>query len=225
MKLPKSYDNPHGNYPEMVGKPKLSYSAYTAFKEQGYRGEFFGNYFLGIRGDGNIFTTYGSGCGKYFEDKTDTGVISDFDKEVLDKIERPVDARYEVEVVIDRDTYCIQGYVDIEYDTSEGLVLKDLKTGAISSKEVFYASELYQQTTLYAYKREQEGKKIADSGVILADRKGNGNPAHPLRLTGQIKYIPTPYSTERAELFLKDFDKTAAEIEKYYLVYLKYFTK
>lgn len=221
--LPKIYEDPNGKYPHLKGKPKLSYSAYTSFKEQAYTGEFFATYFLCIPSEGNIFTSYGSLCGKYFEDKTDGG-LSDFDKEILDKIERPENAKYEVEVVIDRGWYVIQGFLDREYLTEEGLVVEDLKTGAIASKKKFYASEEYQQTTLYSYQREKEGNIIKGSRVLLADRKGNGSEKHPLRLTGEIEIIQTPYSKERAEAFLEEFDKTAEKIKEYYKVFQKYFS-
>lgn len=220
--LPKVYNNPHGKYPQHLDTPKLSYSAYTSWKEDGYKGEFFANYFLGLPNQGNIFTSYGSMVGRYFEDKTDTG-LSDFDKSVIDKIERPENAIYEVEIVVDRGWYSIQGYIDREYETPEGLILEDLKTGAISSKKDYYASDKYQQTTLYSYQREKEGQIIKESRVILVDRKGNGNPAHPLRLTGEIEYIPTPYSRERAEKFLKEFDEVALEIKEYWKFYNKFF--
>lgn len=219
--LPKIYENEGNKYPQHLGKPKLSYSAYTSFKEDGYRGEFFGNYFLGIKGEGNIFTSYGSLCGKYFEELTNNG-LSDFDCSVINKVDRPENAKYEVEVVIDRGWYVIQGYIDREYMTKEGLTVEDLKTGAISSKKAFYSSDLYQQTTLYSYQREVEGETISKSGVILLDRKGNGQDKYPLRLTGEIEYIPTPYSKDRAEAFLLEFDKTAEEIRRYYAVYQKY---
>lgn len=220
--LPKLYEDPHGNYSEHKGKPKLSYSAYTSWKEHGYRGEFFATYFLGKRSEGNIFTSYGSCCGKYFEEQVNTG-LTEFDTSVIDKIERPPHARYEVEVVVDRGWYVIQGYLDREYTVDEGLVIEDLKTGSISSKKEFYSSNTYNQTTLYSYQRENEGHKIHSSGVILLDRKGNGSEKHALRLTGGIEYIPTPYSRERAEAFLEDFDKVAEEIKNYYAVYQKYF--
>jgi hypothetical protein len=58
---------------------------------------------------------------------------------------------------------------------------------------------------------------------MLLDRKGNGQEKYPLRLTGEIADIPTPYSTERAEEFLKKFDKVAMQIEEYHKVYKKYF--
>lgn len=224
LDLPKVYENEGGKYPQHVGKPKLSYSAYNSFNEEAYKGEFFANYFLGIRGEGNIFTEYGGKCGVLFETDTETSDLSDFDVETIRSIERPANALYEVEIVVDRGSYVIQGFIDREYLDIEGnLVIDDLKTGAIKTKKAFYGGDEYQQTTLYAYQRELEGEHIAYSGVILLDRKGNGQEKYPLRLTGDIERIPTPYSKKRAEAFLKSFDKTAKKIEEYHKVYKKYF--
>jgi hypothetical protein len=222
LDLPKVYENEGGNYPQHVNKPKLSYSAYNSFCEEAYKGEFFANYFLGIRSEGNIFTEYGSKCGAYLE-KLEKSDLSEFDISVLEKLERPENARYEVEVVIDRGSYVIQGFIDQEFMVPDGLVIKDLKTGAIDKKAKDYASGDYQQTTLYAYQRESEGENVAYSGVMLLDRKGNGQEKYPLRLTGEIADIPTPYSKDRAEEFLKKFDKVAKQIEEYHKVYKKYF--
>lgn len=224
LDLPKVYENEGGKYPQHVGKPKLSYSAYNSFNEEAYKGEFFANYFLGIRGEGNIFTEYGGKCGVLFETDTETSDLSEFDISVIRGIERPANSLYEVEIVVDRGSYVIQGFIDREYLDVEGnLVIDDLKTGAIKTKKAFYGSDEYQQTTLYAYQREAEGEHIAYSGVILLDRKGNGQEKYPLRLTGEIERIPTPFSKKRAEDFLKSFDKTAKKIEEYHKVYKKYF--
>lgn len=225
LDLPKVYEvneNTPEQYKKYEGMPKLSYSAYNSFCEESYKGEFFANYFLGIRSEGNIFTEYGSKCGEYLE-KLEKSDLSEFDISVLEKIERPENARYEVEVVIDRGSYVIQGFIDQEFKVPHGLVIKDLKTGAIDKKAKDYASEDYQQTTLYAYQRELEGENVVYSGVMLLDRKGNGQEKYPLRLTGEIVDIPTPYSKERAEAFLKKFDKVAMQIEEYHKVYKKYF--
>lgn len=225
LDLPKVYEvdeNTPEHYRKYEGMPKLSYSAYNSFCEESYKGEFFANYFLGIRSEGNIFTEYGSKCGAYLE-KLEKSDLSEFDISVLEKLERPENARYEVEVVIDRGSYVIQGFIDQEFKVPEGLVIKDLKTGAIDKKAKDYASEDYQQTTLYAYQRELEGENVVYSGVMLLDRKGNGQEKYPLRLTGEIADIPTPYSKERAEEFLKKFDKVAMQIEEYHKVYKKYF--
>lgn len=227
LDLPKVYEvneKTPEKYKKYKDMPKLSYSAYNSFNEEAYKGEFFANYFLGIKGEGNIFTQYGGKCGKLFETGSETSDLSDFDVEVIRGIERPANTLYEVEIVVDRGSYVIQGFIDREYLDVEGnLVIDDLKTGAIKTKKDFYGGTEYQQTTLYAYQRELEGEHIAYSGVILLDRKGNGSSNHPLRLTGEIEYIPTPYSKKRAETFLKSFDKTAKEIESYYKVYKRYF--
>lgn len=224
LDLPKVYENEGGKYPQHVGKPKLSYSAYNSFNEEAYKGEFFANYFLGKRGDGNIFTDFGGKCGVLFETDAETSDLSEFDVSVIKGIERPANALYEVEIVVDRGSYVIQGFIDREYlDIESNLVIDDLKTGAIKTKKAFYGGDEYQQTTLYSYQRELEGEHIAYSGVILLDRKGNGQEKYPLRLTGEIENIPTPYSKKRAEDFLKSFDKTAKKIEEYHKVYKKYF--
>ena len=224
LDLPKVYENEGGKYPQHVGKPKLSYSAYNSFNEEAYKGEFFANYFLGLKSEGNIFTDYGGKCGKLFETYTDSSDLSEFDISVIKGIERPANALYEVEIVVDRGSYVIQGFIDREYLDLEGnLVIDDLKTGSIEKKAKDYANEDYQQTTLYAYQRELEGEHIAYSGVILLDRKGNGQEKYPLRLTGGIERIPTPYSKKRAESFLKKFDATAKKIEEYHKIYKKYF--
>lgn len=226
IKLPKVYEvneNTPERYKKYEGKPKVSYSAIGSFKEEVYRGEFFATYFLGKRGDGNVFTAYGSACGGYFETASESEGLSEFDIEVLNGLERPENAVYEREIVLDRGDYCIHGFIDREYKNEEShLILDDLKTGAISSKKALYAGEEYQQTTLYAHARALEGETIAYSGVILLDRKGNGQEKYPLRLTGEVERIPTPYSPERAEEFLKTVDKTVLEIAEYYRVFEKY---
>ena len=225
LDLPKVYEvneNTPEQYKKYEGMPKLSYSAYNSFCEEAYKGEFFANYFLGIRSEGNIFTEYGSKCGEYLE-KLEKSDLSEFDLSVLEKIKRPENARYEVEVVVDRGSYVIQGFIDQEFMVPDGLVIKDLKTGAIDKKYKDYAGEDYQQTTLYAHQRTLEGENVVYSGVMLLDRKGNGQEKYPLRLTGEIADIPTPYSKERAEEFLKKFDKVAMQIEEYHKVYKKYF--
>ncbi len=231
LNLPSIYENRSGN-PELeqfVGRPKLSYSAYNSFKEPAYKGEFFGVYFLGEPRTGTIFTEYGSAVGMYQETGEPQEYLSQSDKKILDeKIGRPKGAIYEKELVIDRGSYVIQGFCDRIIIDSEFIDVVDFKTGSIEKKKKDYESEDYQQTTLYCYGLEQMGYKIKNSGVILMDRKGNtleqGNK-NVLRLTGDMEYISTPYSKERAEKFLKSFDKTAKDIEEYYSVYQKYFGK
>jgi hypothetical protein len=225
MELPRVYEikeNTPERYRIHEGKPKLSYSQYTSFKDPLYKGSYIGQYFLGIKDDGNIFSTYGSACGGYLETSFERGDLSDFDISVLDSLERPSNAVYEREIVIDRGNYVIQGFIDREYLDIEGnLVLEDFKTGSIKTKKEFYSSKEYRQTLMYAHQRTLEGEHIAYCGVILLDRKGNGQEKYPLRLTGEIEYIETPYCRKEAEAFLKNVDKVAKEISAYYQVYKK----
>ena len=221
--LPRVYDDPQGNYPQHKGKPKLSYSQYTSFIEPKYNLDYRAHYFAHGPRSSNAFADFGGECGVWLE--TSGGevgsMLSENDIKILSKVERHPDARYEVEIVIDRGWYVIQGFIDYEVILEKGLTLKDYKTGAIAKKADFYGSNEYQQTTLYAYQRELEGEKIEYSGVTLLDRKGNPFQDIPLALTGEIEEIETPYSKERAEEFLQKVDKVAEQISFAYQIFLK----
>lgn len=227
--LPSKYENRSGDpdLEQFVGRSKLSYSAYNSFKEPAYKGEFFGVYFLGAPRTGTIFTEFGSSVGGFMETGLPQDYLTEFDMNILlSEIGRPEGAIYEKELVIDRGSYVIQCFVDRITGDTDGIEVIDFKTGAIDKKKKDYESEDYQQTTLYSYGLEELGYNVKYSGVKLADRKGNtleaGNK-NVLRLTGEVIDIPTPYSTERAEKFLANFDKTAKEISEYWKIYCKYF--
>lgn len=228
--LPSIYNEREDNpvperFKKFIGRPALSYSSYNSFIEDSYRGEFFGNKFLKLPREGTIFTEYGTAVGTYQETGKVQEYLSSFDMEVLSK-ETPANplAEYEREVVIDRGSYIIYGFVDRLLNKK----LDDFKTGAISKKKADYESEDYNQTILYTHGLLEEGLDIQEVGVILFDRKGNtleqGNK-NVLRLTGEIEYIPTLYSKERAEKFLKKMDETALRIEEYFKIYLKFFAQ
>lgn len=221
--LPKVYNNDSsGRYPQHLNKPKLSYSQITSWKDPLYSLNYIRQYFMGIPDEGNIFSSFGSLCGEYYETKVVGEGLSEEDIKVLDRVPRPPSSRFEVEIVVDRGSYCIQGFIDRESDIDDKTIeLVDLKTGNVDTKIDFYGGASYQQTTLYCYQRVLEGKTIGYSGVYLLGRKGNGYPKHPLRLSGVIEPIETPYSEDRAEKFLESVDKVAQEISDLYKLYLK----
>lgn len=224
--LPKKYeiyDITPEKYHKYAGREKISYSQYNSFKDPLYKGDYIVQYFLGVKLDSGIFADFGSACGGFFEDgvTVDTNWLSESDVEVLKRVPRPEGALYESEIVIDCGDFVLQGFSDQEFENSNMLVILDMKTGNVDSKVEFYGSTEYQQTTLYAYCREQEGYNIGYSGVILLGRKGNGRPGHPLRLSGVIERIPTPYTRERAEKALEKVKKVAEEISELYKVFLK----
>lgn len=219
--LPRVYTSSDGKYAQHNGKPKLSYSQYTSWKDPLYKYQYIRQYFMGIEEEPGIYAKFGSACGQYLEDLTVDGYwLTPDDLKVLDTIYRPDNAKYEGEIVIDRGWYVIQGFIDQEYETEAGLIVNDFKTGN-EKKVSFYGGPEYQQTTLYSFAREQEGYEIAYSGVQLLCRKGDGNRYGRLRLEGGIKKIPTPYSAARATAALSDIDKVAKEISEYFKLFKK----
>jgi len=231
--LPRKYQYTEGDtnslYERFKGWNKLSYSQYSSFKDPSYISGYFGKYFLGVKDDGNIFSDFGGLCGEYWEALKTEG-LNEEDIEVLSTLPRPETARYETEIVIDLEPFglektCMQGFIDQEDEPElKKLVIKDLKTGNHKDKPAYYGSQDYQQTTIYCFCRDLEGYEILDSGVILLERKGNGMEKYPLKLSGKMLEIPTPYSRERAETFLKLAAKTCINISEYYKLYKKLFT-
>lgn len=223
IELPKIYLNDaSGNYPQHVGKNKISYSQYNSFKDPLYKNDYIRQYFLGERSESGIYALFGSACGEYLEKlEVDTNWLSPNDVKVLEKLERPEGATYEGEIVIDRGTYVIQGFIDQEFGVDGKLFIKDLKTGNVNTKVKFYGGPEYQQTTIYSYARVQEGYTIGYSGVMLLGRKGNGEQYGPLKLSGVIEHIETPYSEERAKKALASIDAVVFEISNAYKLFKK----
>lgn len=231
LTLPKIYDNPSGieKFEKHVGKPKISYSQIDSWNNPLYKGQYIENYFLGMPSSGNIFAEFGTKVGEWLEKEEESDLSFD-DLSVLGKVGRPGGCEYEREIVVERPSgYVIQGFIDRtrsgEWDNESQLEVVDFKTGNIEKKESFYASEDYQQTTLYTHALLEEGEKVIWSGVVMLGRKGNGSEKSPIRLSGEIKDIETPYSKARADKFLKKCDKTVKDISEYYKVYLKYFAE
>ena len=205
--------------------PYLSYSQHTSFNETNdeFRYQMILQYIFGIKIPSRfaVFADYGTHCGEYIETqgKKRGKMLSDADCKVLDKLMEGFDhemCEYEREIWIDRGNYFILGFEDRwEAVPPKSCIVEDFKTGSISKKAAFYASEEYGQTTLYAFAEEERGLKIAESYVTLLDRKGNPmseTDSTDLYLSGEIKKIPTPYSKERAEKVLTAMDETAKKL-------------
>lgn len=217
-----------GKYPQHVGKPKISYSQYTSWKDSNYRLDYILQYFGGATLPGGIFADFGGDVGAYIEHKAKglpytPIMISQKDIDILNTLEYPDNCTYEDEIVVDCGDFVIQGFTDRTEDFGDSVGILDYKTGSIEKKEEFYASEEYGQTTLYAYQKTKEGKSIAYSKVIILDRKGNGFEKYPLMLTGKTKDVLTPYSEERALRVLENIRKVAEEISSTYRTYVKVF--
>lgn len=232
IKLPKKYLNELGNYPQHLGKEKISYSQLGSFKD--YKLGYLRDYVIGVgTDDSGIFALYGGFCGKYFEDGTRSEYLTDSDIEVINRIPKFESSRYESEIVIDLEPFglkdCVlQGFSDHEYEDNNKLFIEDLKTGASKSMMEKYGDiKKYYQTRMYAYQRENEGFNIGGCQVNHLDRKGNNliiGDKNCLRLTGHIDYIHTPYKRGDVEEYLKNsVVPVCKEIAEYYSTYQKYF--
>jgi hypothetical protein len=222
------------------GLPKMSYSAYTSWIEDAYRGSFIAAKFLGIPDGGNIFTDFGSACGQYLETRnTDNPkvsiLLSNSDIEILNKVDIPDGSIFEKEIVLIRDlgsmgAYCIIGYIDMFFrDDVQKVCIVDFKTGS-SSKSTEYGSSDYNQTRLYSYALEtEEQEDIGYVGVELLHRKGNNlipGDKNVLRLEGEIEQIITPYDNLETAKFLKEkFDVVAIDISDNIKFFKKFFAE
>ena len=231
--LPKKYEDRNGKYPQHIGKNKLSYSQYTSYKDDLYRNDYYVQYFSGIQLPGNDFSDFGGYCGTKIEHialgkEYDTPLSSADIKILTEKIEYPPNCVYEDEICVDFGDFVAEGYIDRSEYIGNGVKILDYKTLNLDTKKAYYESEEYGQTTLYSYDREQAGFEILDSAVCGLGRKGSsldGKGNFKMRLSGDIEYIPTPYSKERAKKVMDDMRKVAKQISDDYKIYLKYFAQ
>ena len=234
--LPRVFDNNKGKGDSendvYLGLPKISYSQLGSWRDLKYRKDYFKSYFAGMSLPQGVFAEYGTACGKFMEsfgqtkDETKSErlpMLSNFDVEVLKQIDYPDNSVYEEHIVIHREDlgYIIEGFADRIIYEGNDIIVEDFKTGNLDNKVDFYASDDYMQTRLYAYRKIQQGYNLKDCRVLMLGRKGNGSPNHPMRLSGDSKYIPTPYDEKKVEEFLKGIDETVKEISEYYQTYLK----
>lgn len=230
--LPKYFDDRNGTYPQHKGKIKLSYSQYNSYNDPEYKLEYYLQYFMGIKLPSGEFADFGSAVGEYIESRGQgeikQGILSQEDVEILENIVTyPDNCVYEDEVVLDLGDFVLEGYIDrSEYKLANVVDITDFKTLNIDKKSAYYASNDYKQTTIYCYFKEQQGFVIGNSQVVGLGRKGNslnGTGNFKMRLSGESKLIPTPYSKERAEEAIKDIRETAKKISDDYKIYLKLF--
>lgn len=223
-----------GRYGHLNNIPKLSYSQINSWKDPKYSHDYIKQYFAGISIPSGIYANYGSACGTFIEG-IGTGnmkchdeykhLLSESDRDILkNELEYPEQTKYEDLIVLDCGNYVIEGFIDrCIYQNNQKLIVEDIKTGSIKNKSGFYKSNDYKQTNLYAYSKEKEGYTIEDCRVIMFDRAGNNSEKNPLRLTGKVENIPTPYNSKEFENWLKMVEKVAKEISDVYKTYLKYF--
>lgn len=221
---------------ELDGKPKISYSQYSSYKDEEYQDQYYLQYFSGIELPNGEFAEFGSSCGQFIEDvgmantSPRTGCLSEEDTKILlDKIVFPPNCVYEDKIIVDCEDFCVEGYIDrTQYLAEKEVEVEDFKTLNLDKKKDFYASDEYGQTALYSYQKEKEGYKVIRSFVTGLGRKGsslNGVGNFKMRLSGVVEEIETPYTKERGEKIIEDITKVVHQISDDYKIFLKYFQK
>lgn len=232
--LPKIFEDKNNKRPECKGKPKLSYSQYTSYKDPEYQNQYYIQYFSGIELPSGEFAEFGGCCGEFIEDvgnKENTlrlGCLSQEDVGILEKLDYPDNCIYEDEIIIDLGEFCLEGYTDRTwYKENNEIEIRDYKTLNLDKKKDFYASDDYGQTALYSHQKEKEGYIVTKSEVCGLGRKGSsltGTGNFKMRLSGQVEIIPTPYTKERGDKIVEDITKVVHQISDDFKVFKKYFT-
>ena len=231
--LPRKFEDRTGEYPQHVGKNKLSYSQYTSWNDPNYKFEYIKQYFAGIELKSGIFADVGSDAGEHIEwigrgrpsTKPKLRILNQSDLEIIERVvDFPSNCIYEDLVVVDCGDFVVEGYTDRTEHKSENVCfIRDYKTGGIKKKASFYASEDYGQTQLYGLGKNQKGLLVEGTEVFLLDRAGNGSAKSPIRLTGETLIINIPYSRDKAEKLVENMRKTAYDISDYFKTYQKIF--
>ena len=230
--LPKTFEDRNSKRPECKGKPKLSYSQYTSYKDPEYQNQYYIQYFSGIELPSGEFAAFGSACGNFIED-TANGVtpvvdlLSGDDIKTLLELDYPENCVYEDEIIVDLGEFCLEGYTDRTwYKENNEVEIRDYKTLNLDKKKDFYASDDYGQTALYSHQKEKELYIVTKSEVCGLGRKGSslsGTGNFKMRLSGQVEIIPTPYTKERGDKIVEDITKVVNQISDEYKIFLKYF--
>lgn len=232
--LPKIFEDRNNKRPECKGKPKLSYSQYSSYKDPEYQNQYYVQYFSGIELPSGEFALFGTSCGEFIEDVGNvvspprTGCLSEEDVETLLTLDYPDNCVYEDEIIVDLGEFCLEGYTDRTwYKENKEIEIRDYKTLNLDKKKDFYASDEYGQTALYSHQKELEGYKVVKAEVCGLGRKGSslsGAGNFKMRLSGQVEFIPTPYTEERGKKIIEDITNVAHQISDDYKAFLKYFS-
>jgi len=238
LDLPSKYTNRY-DIPERekyVGWNQMSYSTYTAFVDETYRGEFIARKLLGMELPQPLFAKFGNLVGDSIAcigegNPLVIEYLSDKDIEVIKGMDYPDGAEYEKEILIDMKPFGLDktvfvGYIDRFVDWGDGTVnVDDFKTGSIEKKVDFYSGDDYVQTDVYSfgYLKENPKAKVLNK-VLILDRKGNSmlpGAKYPLRLSGKIHTVIREYDEAKAISTLKDIAAAAKELDKYVKVCAK----
>jgi len=201
MNLPKKDKN---------GNSYLSYSQIALFKRD--KSEYFEQYIVGKKFEGNAYTDFGSNVGEALENnnfdkftKNEYGILKQVTR--LDQFER--------RTILNCDGFYVVGYIDtLKSDYS---MIIDYKTGG-NKKEFQYLEDDYTQLHLYALSLRQEtGITPTSASVEFIRRGGNAFRGEKLTVANEPPIsIDIDISYERLKKVYNETLRTAKEIESFY---------
>jgi hypothetical protein len=201
MNLPKK---------DKKGNSYLSYSQISLFKRD--KSEYFDQYIIGKKFEGNAYTDFGSNVGEAIENNNfDKFTINE--SSILKKVTRLDE--FERRTMLRFKGFYVVGYIDtLKSDYS---MLIDYKTGGLR-KEKQYSEVDYTQLHLYALSLRQEtGITPTKARVEFIRRGGNAFRGEKLVVANEspIK-IDVDISYNRLKTVYWETFETAKEIEKFY---------
>jgi len=204
LPLPRKDDN---------GNSYISYSQISTFKHN--IGDYYHNYVLGKRFEGNVYTEFGSKVGEGIENN-DFSQFEPQEQEVLKQVVRLDE--FEREVRLQYDGFYVLGFIDTNLSDLSRII--DYKTGG-EGKDGKYTHEGYTQLCLYALALRQEtGVTPSLAHVNFIQRNGNPGKGEPLTVAPVAPHlIPVDISYKRLCRVYKETLKVAHEMSEFYLKY------
>jgi len=192
------------------GISRLSYSQIGLFKRD--KKEYYENYILGKKFEGNEYTDFGSKVGEALE-HNDFSKFKPNEQETLKKVKRLDE--FEREVRLNYEGFYVLGFIDSNKKDFTEII--DYKTGGVK-KEFQYGKDDYTQLALYALSLRQEtGITPSLASVEFIRRKGNAFRGQALTVGDEVISIPVDICLERLKTVYWDTLNVAKQIEKFYL--------
>jgi len=114
--LPRTYNTDNPKFKHFEGRPKISSSQNTSWKDPEYVHDYIVQYFSGIKLPDGIWAKFGGEVGQYKEyhaqglEQPQYEMLSEEDKTFLQSLDYQPNCIYEDEIVIDAGEFCLQGF-------------------------------------------------------------------------------------------------------------------
>lgn len=208
------------------GKPRISYSQYTGWKElksfnlgvDGFS-EYMARYFFGYNFGDKGWAEFGNDVEDYICSRGSSDKFNDKEKLVMEQVETL--GVFQDSFEIDFGDFVFFGIIDDRLD--DWSIIRDYKTASKSSSEK-YKQDDYVQLDFYAMKSIEINGEIPKMEVCVIERKGNCmfmGGREVLTVGDNIWYYSRATNMDRIESLKDDLFKVVKDISDHYKLYLK----